>query len=119
MDDLNIVVLAGHLATEPDLQHFATGDRRLRLRLSVVSEGPPRRVEVLPVTMWQPPPGAEALPIATPVTVGGIVRRRFRATPGGRTSTVEIVADQLWWSTDGTSDDGRTRDGGRYPPRLP
>lgn len=115
MDDLNIVVLAGHLAAEPDLQRYPSGEARLRLRLSIVSEGPPRRVDVLPVTVWDPPPGAETMPLASEVTVGGVIRRRFRATPGGRASRLEILARQLWWAPADHPAPGDAR----YPPSLP
>ena len=95
--DLNLIVIAGRLAAEPELTTFASGARLLRLLLTVRSQEPRRRIDVLPVVMWDPTDG---IPIdeftrGTRVWVAGSVQRRFWSAEAGRTSRVEIVAHDV------------------------
>ena len=53
--DLNLVVLCGRVAVEPELKTFDSGSRLIRLLVTVRSDVPRRRVDVVPVTMWDPP----------------------------------------------------------------
>ena len=94
--DLNLVVLAGRLAAPPEVRQFTSGSRLLRYLLTVRSEDP-RRVDVLPVTLWDPP---DDLVDAEPdpgrrVWVAGAVQRRFWSGAEGRRSRLEVVADQV------------------------
>lgn len=95
--DLNLVVLAGTLAAAPELREFESGARLLRLLVTVRTHEPLRRVDVLPVTLWDPPPEliAEDLERGRRVSVCGATQRRFWEAAEGRRSRVEIVAEQV------------------------
>ena len=95
--DLNLVVLAGRLAAPPELRAFAGGSRLLRYLVTIRRDDPRRRVDVIPVTLWDPNddeitrlPGK-----GDRVWVAGSVQRRFWESPEGRRSRLEVVADQV------------------------
>jgi single-strand DNA-binding protein len=94
--DLNLVVLAGRLSAPPEVREFDSGSRLVRYLMTVRSDEP-RRVDVLPVTLWDPP--AEVLDAAPApgrrLWVAGAVQRRFWSGAEGRRSRLEIVADQV------------------------
>lgn len=95
--DLNLVVLAGKLAAPPELRTFDSGSRLARYLVTVRAEEPRRRVDVIPVSLWDPP---EELLAAQPhpgrrVWVAGSVQRRFWSAPDGRRSRLEVIADQV------------------------
>jgi single-stranded DNA-binding protein len=95
--DLNLVVLCGRLATDAELREFDSGMRLARLLVTVRSETPRKRVDVVPVTLWDP---AEDLWSDPPtrgrrVWVCGAVQRRFWESPDGRRSRLEVVAEQV------------------------
>ena len=52
--DMNLVILAGKLAEPPQLRKFASGSSLLRSLVSVRTHAPRRRVDVIPVTLWDP-----------------------------------------------------------------
>ena len=94
--DLNLVVLCGRLAAPAEIRTFESGSRLARYLVTVRSEEP-RRVDVVPVTLWDPP---DALIEAEPspghaVWVAGSVQRRFWSGAEGRRSRLEVVADQV------------------------
>ncbi len=98
--DMNITVIAGKLAAQPELKTFDSGSKLLRLLITVRSEEPRRRLDVLPVVMWNP--SDEVLKSFTTkpvrgrkVWAAGSVQRRFWAEVVGRTSNVEIVAHDI------------------------
>ena len=95
--DLNLIVIAGRLAAEPELTTFASGARLLRLLVTVRSQEPRRRIDVLPVVMWDPTDSVQIdeLVRGTRVWVAGSVQRRFWSAEAGRTSRVEIVAHDV------------------------
>ena len=95
--DLNLVVLAGRLAAPPEIRQFESGTRLARYLVTVRSEEPTRRVDVVPVTLWDP---ADDLVDADPapgtrVWVAGSIQRRFWSAEEGRRSRLELVADQV------------------------
>lgn len=92
--DLNIVVVAGQLATEPEHRTFTTGTTQLRLLITTRTTGPNRRVDVIPVTFWNPPEDllTEPLERGTRLWVCGTVQRRFWPIESGERSRIEIVA---------------------------
>jgi single-strand DNA-binding protein len=95
--DLNLVVLAGRLAAPPEIRQFESGALLARYLMTVRSDEPSRRVDVVPVTLWDPP---EELVEADPAPgrrlwVAGSVQRRFWSAQEGRRSRIEIVADQV------------------------
>lgn len=92
--DFNLVVLAGTLATAPELRVFDSGARLLRLLVTVRSDEPRKRVDVVPVTLWDPPADlmAEKLERGRRVFVCGGAQRRFWEAKEGRKNRVEIIA---------------------------
>jgi len=95
--DLNLVVLCGRLATDPELRAFDSGTQLARLLVTVRSDEPRRRVDVVPVTLWDPTPEFLEDPPQKGgrVWVCGSVQRRFWETSDGRRSRLEVVAEQV------------------------
>ena len=95
--DLNLVVLSGRLAAPPELRTFDSGARLVRYLVTCRSTEPRRRVDVLPVTLWDPPAPGELADMTpgTPLWVAGTAQRRFWSEEEGRRSRLEIVADQV------------------------
>ena len=92
--DLNLVVLSGTLSAPPELRQFASGSQLVRYLVTVRSAEPKRRVDVVPVTVWNP---EERLLELQPekgrrIWVAGSVRRRFWEAEQGRRSRLELVA---------------------------
>lgn len=95
--DINLVVLNGKLAIAPEYRDFESGSRLLRLLVTVKSEHPRRRVDVVPVTLWDPPSTlaeAELVP-GRGVWIVGAVQRRFWEADDGRKSRIEVVAHHV------------------------
>lgn len=95
--DCNIVVLAGRLAAEPEIRTFAGGTSLIRYLLTVRSTEPRRRVDVLPVTLWDPPRELLERPFTpgTDLWAAGSAQRRFWASATGRVSAIELVAHHV------------------------
>jgi single-stranded DNA-binding protein len=111
--DLNLIVIAGRIAAEPEMLTFASGTRLLRLLVTVRSEEPRRRIDVLPVVLWDP--DEHVVPDepcrGAPVWVAGSVQRRFWSVGEGRTSRVEIVAHEVRIRTDMLEGPGAEHEG--------
>jgi len=95
--DLNLIVLCGRLAVDGELRIFDSGARLIRYLVTVRVDHPRRRVDVIPVTLWDPP---DDLVDATGekgdrIWVCGSVQRRYWESPDGRRSRVEVVAEQV------------------------
>ncbi len=95
--DLNLVVLSGRLAAPPELRVFESGVRLIRYLITVRADEPRRRVDVIPVTQWDPPEDLLALEVEVGqrIWATGTVQRRFWSNPDGRRSRLEIVADHV------------------------
>ena len=95
--DLNLVVLAGRLAAPPEIRQFESGSRLVRYLVTARSESPSHRVDVVPVTLWDPTDDLiDADPhVGSRLWVAGSVQRRFWSASEGRRSRLEIVADQV------------------------
>ena len=95
--DLNLIVLCGRLTTDPELRVFNSGTRLVRYLVTVRADYPRRRVDVIPVTQWEPSDDAvQNLPTrGTRIWVCGSIQRRFWESPDGRRSRVEVVAEQV------------------------
>lgn len=95
--DLNLVIICGRLASPGELREFESGTRLLRLLVTVRTEEPTRRIDVVPVTLWDP---EEDLVEAVKergirIWAAGAVQRRFWDCSEGRRSRIEIVAHQV------------------------
>lgn len=90
----NLVVLGGRLAAPPELRVYESGARLVRYLVTVSSDEPRSRIDVLPVTLWDPeetlieqhPEPGDALWMV------GSAQRRFWDFGDGRRSRVELVA---------------------------
>ena len=95
--DLNLVVIGGRLAAPQELRVFESGARLLRYLVTVQSVSPRRRIDVLPVTLWDP---ADELVEEDPqpgrkLWMAGNVQRRYFEGDDGRQSRIEIVASNV------------------------
>lgn len=101
--DLNLVVLAGRIAAEPEIRTFESGAVLVRLLLTVRSSSPNHRIDVVPVVQWNPElaeiPGAPLRGVS--VWVAGSVQRRFWSVGDGRSSRIEVVAHEIAYRPDG------------------
>lgn len=95
--DINLAVLCGRLATAPEVRVYDSGSRSVHLLVTVATERPQRRIDVVPVILWDPPaelvdhpPGQNAR-----VWVTGLVQRRASDGPEGRLNRIAVVADQV------------------------
>ncbi len=95
--DLNLVVLSGRLAAPPELRVFESGLRLIRYLITVRADEPRRRVDVVPVTQWEPPEEflVSDVEVGQRIWATGTVQRRFWSNPDGRRSRLEIVAEQV------------------------
>ena len=95
--DLNLVVLCGRLTTPSEVREFESGSRMLRLLISVSTEAPRRRTDVVPVTFWDPDDELveQVSEKAVRVWVVGSVQRRYWEGLDGRRSRLEVVAEQV------------------------
>ncbi|GMQ94413.1 MAG: hypothetical protein BMS9Abin12_1903 [Acidimicrobiia bacterium] len=100
--DLNLVVIAGRVAAEPDIRTFESGTSLMRLLVTVRTEEPRRRIDVIPVALWNPDPDVipEGPVRGRPVWVAGAIQRRFWSADDGRLSRVEIIAHEVAFKDD-------------------
>lgn len=95
--DLNMVVLNGRLAAEPEHRVLDSGSRMARLLVAVRSEEPQSRLDVLPVVWWEPEDEFVAAPpdVGSRIWITGSVQRRYWESADGRRSKLEVVAAQV------------------------
>lgn len=95
--DLNLIVLCGRLAVDGEARTFDSGARLIRYLVTVRVDFPRRRVDVIPVTLWDPDDDLVEAPgeKGERVWVCGSVQRRYWESPDGRRSRVEVVAEQI------------------------
>ena len=94
--DLNLVVLAGRVAADPEIRTFDSGATLLRLLVTVRSAEPRRRIDVVPVVMWSPDDDVlEGVTLGRAVWIAGSVQRRFWSADDGRRSRLEVVAHEV------------------------
>ncbi len=97
MTDLNLAVMAGRLAADPEVTTFASGAKLLRVLLTVKSQEPRRRIDVIPIVMWDPSDDLDVLNAerGSRLWVAGSIQRRFWSADAGRTSRVEVVGHDM------------------------
>ncbi|MGI9665686.1 MAG: single-stranded DNA-binding protein [Acidimicrobiia bacterium] len=95
--DLNLVVLAGTLAVEPEIREFSSGARLIRYLVTVRSSDPVRRVDVIPAVLWGPHDVLVDAPgrVHQRIWVAGRLQRRFWSTDGDGRSRVELFAQSV------------------------
>jgi single-stranded DNA-binding protein len=95
--DLNLVVLCGRLASDPEQRFFDSGSRLIRYLVVTRADHPRRRLDVVPVTFWDPPDDLWAEPGEKEMRLWacGSVQRRFWESPDGRRSRLEVVAESV------------------------
>jgi single-stranded DNA-binding protein len=95
--DLNLIVLCGRLAVDGELRVFDSGAKLIRYLVTTRVDFPRRRIDVVPVTTWDPPeelvdhPGDKG----ERIWVCGSLQRRYWESPDGRRSRIEVVAEQV------------------------
>jgi single-stranded DNA-binding protein len=95
--DLNLVVLCGRLASDPEPRVFDDGSRLIRYLVVTKSETPTRRVDVIPIVHWDPSddlweePGERG----ERVWAVGSMQRRYSETPDIGRSRIEMIAEQV------------------------
>lgn len=95
--DLNLTVLCGRLATDPEIRMFDSGARLIRYLITTRVDYPRKRTDVIPVTLWDPPadlidePGSKG----ERIWACGAVQRRYWESPDGRRSRIEVVAEHV------------------------
>lgn len=100
--DLNLVIIGGRVAVEPEVRTLESGVTLLRLLVTVRSTEPRQRIDVIPVLQWNP--DTDALPEAPlrgrNVLVAGMLQRRFWSAEMGRLSKIEIIAHEISFRDD-------------------
>ena len=91
---MNIVLLHGVLAREPDVRELPSGDHVASFDLTVRDDG--YETEVVPVTWPSAPLGSvDKLEPGSDLIVTGRVRRRFFRAGGATQSRTEVVASAV------------------------
>ncbi len=85
---MNIVVLRGHLSSDPVLRTLASGSVLVTLELTTTVDGAAASVPVA----WIDPLDMGALAAGDELVVTGVVRRRFFRSAGATQSRTEVVA---------------------------
>ena len=95
--DVNLVVLKGRLAADAEHRTYESGATALRLLVTIRLSEPRQRIDVIPVTMWDPTRELVRKPPVRGdhVWLTGNVQRRFWETPDGRRSRMEVVAHEV------------------------
>lgn len=104
---LNIVLIGGRLAAAPEVRTFDGGATLVRYLVTTRSETPRRRIDVVPVVLWDADEQAAALERGDCVWVAGSVQRRFWSDDQNRRSRIEVVAHCVEKREDNEADDAR------------
>ncbi len=83
-------------ATAPEVRVMEGGATMVRYLVTVRSEEPRRRVDVVPVVLWAPDEDVPTeLPAGSGVGGAGSSQRRFWEGGAGRRSRIEVVAHHV------------------------
>ncbi|MGB5167510.1 MAG: single-stranded DNA-binding protein [Acidimicrobiia bacterium] len=93
--DLNIVVVAGRLAAEPEIRVFDGGATLVRYLVTTRLETPRRRIDVVPVVLWDGDENATDFERGDRIWVAGSIQRRFWSDDHNRRSRIEVVAHHV------------------------
>ena len=89
MHESNLVVLKGHVSSEPRRRDLPSGATLLQIELTTPGDG---GLLSVPVVWFEP---TREVAVNDEVTVLGHVRRRFYRTGGTTQSRTEVVADSI------------------------
>jgi single-strand DNA-binding protein len=89
MNQSNLVVLQGHVSSEPRRRDLPSGTTMLQIEITTPGDG---ALLSVPVVWFEP---TRDFAPADEVTVLGHVRRRFYRTGGVTHSRTEVIADQI------------------------
>lgn len=98
MNGVNEVTLTGELAVDCEVKTYDSGARVARLLVTVRVDEPRRRVDVLPVTVWDSVDGFDELGElrrGDRVRVTGSLQRRYWDSQDGRRSRLEVIAESV------------------------
>ena len=105
MVDLNLAVIAGRLAAKPEVREFDGGTRLTRLLVTTRVTEPKRRIDVVPVVVWDDVEVPDDLEAGDRVWVAGRIQRRFwQEEHSGRISRIEVVGQHVTRHTDEESE---------------
>lgn len=109
--DLNLVVVCGSLVTDPEIRSISDSVS-LRMLIKTTRHLPNRRIDVLPVTLWNPAEELlDELPRANDrIWTVGSLQRRFWQEPAQARSRLEIVAEQVTVQSDEVEDESCLED---------
>jgi single-stranded DNA-binding protein len=96
--DLNLVVIAGRLAADPEVKRFDSGSQLMRLLVTTRINEPHRRIDVVPVTWWDvTDEQIKTLDLhrGERVWVAGSIQRRFWSDDDGRRSSMQVIAREV------------------------
>ena len=100
MNDINRVTLQGRLATKPEIRQFDNGTRMVRLLITTRQGEPRRRVDVVPISVWDLEDARiEAIrdtPVGATIRIAGTIQRRFWSSGEDGRSGLEVVADEVY-----------------------
>ena len=102
-------IVAGRLAAKPEIRIFESGSVLMRLLITVRTEEPRRRVDVIPVVMWNIDLDKySGLERGDRVWTAGSLQRRFWSDIDSRRSRIEMVAEtvQLTAGIEGEKEEG-------------
>jgi single-stranded DNA-binding protein len=104
--DYNVAVIAGTLAAPPEIREFDSGSRLIRFLITTRVEEPRHRVDVVPVTLWEPDDALVAadLPPGQRMWAAGALQRRYWSGAHGRQNRLEFVAHAIQLRDDETED---------------
>jgi single-strand DNA-binding protein len=88
---MNIVVLSGHLSSDPTSRELASGSVLMTLELTTRVDG----VAISVPLVWFDPPARVAVASGDEVRAVGTVRRRFYRAGGATQSRTEVVVAHL------------------------
>lgn len=89
MNESNLVVLQGHVSSEPRRRDLPSGTTMLQIEITTPGDG---ALLSVPVVWFEP---TRDFAPADEVTVVGHVRRRFYRVGGTTQSRTEVVADHI------------------------
>ena len=116
--DFNIVVISGRLAAEPEIRAFDGGATVVRFLVASRTDTPRRRIDVVPVVLWDAGENVAEFERGDRVWVVGSVQRRFWSDDRNRRSRIEVVAHHVQKGEDGVAVDVRPEPRSKVEPTM-